>query len=411
VAALEADVELGVGAHRELADRARLDQVEAGLGKVDRAAQDRERQREHDAVGGDRLRGRALLEGQRVAPTGGQGDADQLRAHRDLALERCGHRLRDLVVAAAHVELLVRGAEQPQLALAGVAEQVEEVERALLVALGAELDVVRDVEQLPEARRGAAGHALLDPLGDRHRVEHPPALGRGRVGRRVRGGRDVLVELLVDAVEVLGGLRERVWPPVEVVQRLGAVRLALQQVVEREPELLGELAELDVPRVDQLAAVLGHEPGRERAADRPAAAAQAVARLVQLRADTRLFEAIGTRQAGEPAADDDDTGAGGGPCFGGPRRHGDGGGAGGAEELTTAQRELLHARGERGTCHGATLRPGEFDVKANHGPPRVVRQGAVKPRISCVANSGTSSWAPWPTPSSSTQSAWGNMRR
>ena len=37
--------------------------------------------------------------------------------------------------------------------------------------------------------------------------------------------------------------------------------------------------------------------------------------------------------------------------------------------------------------------------------------GAVTPRISCAVSSGTSSCGQWPTPSSSTQSAWGSQSR
>ena len=48
--------------------------------------------------------------------------------------------------------------------------------------------------------------------------------------------------------------------------RLGAV-----EVVEPEAELLGELADLRVTLVDQLAAVLGDLPVGELAAPRPAA--------------------------------------------------------------------------------------------------------------------------------------------
>ena len=51
--------------------------------------------------------------------------------------------------------------------------------------------------------------------------------------------------------------RERVRRAVEVVERLGSVDLGREQVVEVEPQLLRELADLGVALVDQLAAVLG----------------------------------------------------------------------------------------------------------------------------------------------------------
>jgi hypothetical protein len=58
--------------------------------------------------------------------------------------------LRDLVVAAGHAVLLVGGTEDPQLALAGEGQQVEQVEAALLGRFRAVLDVVGDVEELAE---------------------------------------------------------------------------------------------------------------------------------------------------------------------------------------------------------------------------------------------------------------------
>ena len=40
---------------------------------------------------------------------------------------------------------------------------------------------------------------------------------------------------------------------------------------------------------------------------------------------------------------------------------------------------------------------------------RPAGQPAVNPRIICAVSRGTSSWGQWPTPSSSTQSAWGSQ--
>src|SRR5207247_3434531 len=75
--------------------------------------------------------------------------------------------------------------------------------------------------------------------------------------RWIAGGRDVLVHFLVDAVQVVHDLRIRVPRAVEEVEVLGPVRLAGEQVVEGEAELLRELAHLRVPLVDQLTTVLG----------------------------------------------------------------------------------------------------------------------------------------------------------
>ena len=64
------------------------------------------------------------------------------------------------------------------------------------------------------------------------------------------------MELLVDAVEVVRRFGVRVRRPVEVVERLRVIRLGAVEVVEPEAELLGELANVRVALVDQLATVL-----------------------------------------------------------------------------------------------------------------------------------------------------------
>ena len=174
--------------------------------------------------------------------------------------------------------LLVRLPEGAELARPHVAEQVEQVQRALDARLGAVLDVVRDVQQLPELRRRPARDVAGDVVGDRHVVELAPTLGRARVERRVARGRHVGVDLLPDSLEVVRGLVERVGLPVEEIEVLRPVRLALEQVVRVEPELLDELAQLDVAGVDQLAAVLGDLPVGEGSADRPATPAAAILR-------------------------------------------------------------------------------------------------------------------------------------
>ena len=62
------------------------------------------------------------------------------------------------------METLVRLAEERELGLFDEADQVEEVERALDVRLGAVLDVVRAVEQLCELRVAPAGDRLVEVL-------------------------------------------------------------------------------------------------------------------------------------------------------------------------------------------------------------------------------------------------------
>jgi hypothetical protein len=61
------------------------------------------------------------------------------------------------------VALLVGFPEDTELAWALVAEQVEEVERALLRAVGSVLDRVGDVEEPAEPRPDSARNELLDP--------------------------------------------------------------------------------------------------------------------------------------------------------------------------------------------------------------------------------------------------------
>ena len=64
------------------------------------------------------------------------------------------------------------------------------------------------------------------------------------------------MQLLVDAVEVVRRFAVRVRPAVEVVDRLRVIRLGAVEVVEPEAELLGELPNVRVALVDQLATVL-----------------------------------------------------------------------------------------------------------------------------------------------------------
>ena len=80
---------------------------------------------------------------------------------------------------------------------------------------------------------------------------------------------------------------ERVRRSVEVPEHLGAVRLALEQVVEVETELVREVADRVVALVDELAAVLVDLAVREVAAAAPAASAEPRRRLVDLRSIAR----------------------------------------------------------------------------------------------------------------------------
>jgi hypothetical protein len=204
------------------------------------------------------------------------------------------------------MELLVRLAEGPELAGTRVPEEVEHVQRALHRCLGAVLDVVGDVEHLPERRGVTTGDVVLDPLVERHLVEDLPARRERVVERRVARSRDVRVDLLPDRLQVVRHLRERVRPAEEVAELLGPVRLRGVEVVERQAELLRKLLESEMVRVDQLAAVLVDLVVREIAAAGPAAAAHPVGRLVDVGEYPGLLQAIGRSETGEAGPDDND---------------------------------------------------------------------------------------------------------
>ena len=88
------------------------------------------------------------------------------------------------------------------------------------------------------------------------------------------------MDLLPDFLQVVGRFFERVGLAVEVMEGVGPVYLSRDQVVEIEPQFLGELADFGVALVDQLATVLGDLAFGEVAAPGPAATAEAVGGLV-----------------------------------------------------------------------------------------------------------------------------------
>jgi hypothetical protein len=113
------------------------------------------------------------------------------------------------------------------------------------------------------------------------------------------------VDLLPDSLQVLSRLHERVRLPVEVVEVLGPIGFPGEQVVEVEPEGLGELADRLVALVDQLAAVLS-DLAAGKAANAPAAAADPIRRLVDVCANAGLLELVGAGQPCQAGADDHD---------------------------------------------------------------------------------------------------------
>ena len=222
----------------------------------------------------------------------------------------CGEAIGDQVVAAADMETLVRLAEERELGLLDEADQVEEVERALDVGLGAVFDVVRDVQQLCELRVAPAGDRLVEVLRDRHLVELEPALREAVVEGRVAGGLRVVAPDLRRALDVCGRLREAVALAVEPGRQLDARRLGRVDVVELEVELARKPPDLAVACVDELAAVLPELPVVEDTADRPAAPADTTRCLVDVGPVARLLQPVRTGQPGKAAPDDDDPRAG-----------------------------------------------------------------------------------------------------
>jgi hypothetical protein len=112
------------------------------------------------------------------------------------------------------------------------------------------------------------------------------------------------VDLLPRRLEVARRLVVRVARAVEPVRLLAA--LVRQEVVQREAQLLRELADRGVALVDQLAPALGDLAVVPALAVRPAATAHAGRGLVHLGDDARLAEPVRGGEPGEARADDDD---------------------------------------------------------------------------------------------------------
>ena len=127
-----------------------------------------------------------------------------------------------------------------------------------------------------------------------------PALRVARVVRRVARGDDVVVELLPDRLEssvicanVYGAPSK--CPTISVPFVSDCTRSS-----RSKPSSFTSCAHRDMPVVDQLAAVLGDLSVRERSADRPAPAAEAVGRLMQRRGIAGLLEPVGAVRPASP---------------------------------------------------------------------------------------------------------------
>jgi hypothetical protein len=147
----------------------------------------------------------------------------------------------------------------------------------------------------------------------------------------------------VDRVDVLGGLGVGVGPAVEVVERLRAVQLRLEQAVQLQAQLGGELHDGLVAGVDELAAALHQLPVGERAPQRPAAAADAVRGFVHGCRLAGLLEPVGAGQPRQSATHDGDAPAGGGGGRPGPGGRQRDRGRGGGQPQRPAQPERLTA--------------------------------------------------------------------
>ena len=236
------------------------------------------------------------------------------RAARELA----DHAADELVVPAVDVPLLVRAVERrrrlrlERLAVAAVVvrQDVDEVERRLLLRRAAVLADDHVVAQLPERRAEPARDVLLDPVDDRQVIPVVAGLGEPRVARRPRRLADGVVEGgpgigLPIGIEHRLGVARAVEPI--RVERAGWVGGGGRGEVERQAQAAGEAQRLDVLRRDELTVLLDDLVVGEIAAQGVDAAPDAGVPLVDRRGLLPLRpEPVGAAQAGDTATDDRD---------------------------------------------------------------------------------------------------------
>ena len=190
------------------------------------------------------------------------------------------------------------------------AQQVDQVQRGLLLGRPAVLVEQDGYAQQAEVGVQAAGDVLVDPFGGRHVIPAPrPRGGLVKQGRPRR--------LVVRPVEeqrpgpfvpvtVQRGLGpEPAAEPQPVVQGPG-VRRILEHVVQPQPEAGGELAHLGVLAADELPVLLGVLPGVEEPVQGLHAPADAVRVVLVDLAGQAVGgpEPVRTAQARQPGADD-----------------------------------------------------------------------------------------------------------
>src|SRR3984957_15768460 len=197
------------------------------------------------------------VEAERVSAVAVAGDRGH--AHPELygSAEMLGDPYRELLVAAADMIALVRGAEHVEagagFGLLVGAEQIDDVQRALVGGVGAVLNRVGDVEQSADRRFPPAWDAALDPFGDRHLVELLPFGRELVVSRRFAGGLQILGDRLLNAappilVRLLHGV-------VAAENLVGVAQAGISgEVVQRQAKPSGEANDRLAIGVDKLAA-------------------------------------------------------------------------------------------------------------------------------------------------------------
>src|SRR6185295_10331451 len=108
----------------------------------DRAAQDRERQGQHDTVGIHVDRAVADAKRKPVTAVARPPNRRERVAEMNLPAKRRRDARGNLVVAAAHMIFFVGRTEEPQLTGSDITKKIKQIERALFARLRAILDIV-----------------------------------------------------------------------------------------------------------------------------------------------------------------------------------------------------------------------------------------------------------------------------
>ena len=289
---LELQQHLRVRPHPQLVDRLQALPAEPGPVQVD-VAERGERQAQHDVVG-DHGRGHtAEPELERPVAPFDHRLQRRLQVQR-VGGEQVGEHVRDLIVAAADVVALVRRSARVRRDV-----RVEQRDRGRVLGVDPPEPREPDVDRPAQERRAPAGHVGVHPLAHRHPVER--LRGRARLPPPVRTDLLRVTHQPADHhVEVLPNVVPIPERSVQDQQTLDVALLLVggPQVVEVQAKGRDDAPELYVPGVDELAAVLGHLSAVERPRG-PTAAADPIARLVQVRTDAVLLQLVRAANTGE----------------------------------------------------------------------------------------------------------------